>query len=451
MFITVFRILCGFLFTCVQTWFFHKTITPNPAWKRTHLFMIILIFSLLQGFLQLYLPSVLPLAGILVIVSYILYPVFFMGGKLKEKILWGIINITLLYLSSILRYSLLYPFKSKSPAPSYTFTAVSFLLQFIIYAGTVWLIAHSKIEGQRYIPVMYWTALNICFSAILVAIVVFDFFSTIGNLHSQQSYITVVTLVLFAFWILLYFVFYFVCRYFSKIVEANALTIQNDLIERYLLRKQATDERIKMLSHDLKHSLIQWRTLAQDKGDSKALQSILEYEKQLSSSLLINVENENANAIINQKFWEAGQHDIDFEVEGAFHKDLLISSLDLCSLLGNLLDNALEAASQVKTQHLRSIKLKLSRRNNFLLVFVENGYAVPPIMKDGLFLSSKKDNGLHAIGTQSIQYIAEKYSGVVNHSLDENWFKSTVMLKGYQENQTDQNRIILYDEQVIQA
>jgi len=210
------------------------------------------------------------------------------------------------------------------------------------------------------------------------------------------------------------------------------LAIQNDMIERYMLRKQASDERIQILSHDLGHSLTQWRSLAEEKGDADALQSISEYEGQLLSSLLINVENDTANAIMNQKQFEATQKQVEVLVDGAFDKDLLISKLDLCSLLGNLLDNAIEAAAQAETEALRRVRFSIRRKGNLLILAVENGYAIEPVLRNGVFITTKKDKDLHAIGMRSINYVTEKYNGVVNHSYENNWFKASVMLCGYQ-------------------
>ena len=270
------------------------------------------------------------------------------------------------------------------------------------------------------------------FAVVVIGLVILNNLSAwIKEPERLYSYVAIGSLSFLAVWLLLYFVFYFVCRYVSKTAEIDMLAFQNDMIERYILRKQASDNRIKILSHDLKHSLVQWRTLAEEKGDENALQSISEYERQLSDTLLINVENESANAIINQKYWEANQAHVEFQVNGAFHKDLCMSKLDLCSLLGNLLDNAIEAAAQAETEDLRLVRLAIRRKGNLLILIVENGYKFEPVLEDGDFATRKEDKDYHAIGTLSIRYMAEKYAGVASNSYENNWFKATVMLCGY--------------------
>lgn len=432
--------LALFLITCLQTFFYSKAIGLNQKWRGLRLALAMLLVSMVEAALQLLGSNIAALSwvNIISIVVMILYPVFFMGGTFSERILFGIVNCVILLFSDLLCFVVLS--QNLSTEASLATVLLLCALFILIYAILLLVITHLNTEGKRYMPRKYWINMTICFFTILVSLAVVSNFSVwIKDTERLYTYITVFSLGFLVIWLLLYFVFYFVCRYFSKTTEANALIIQNDMIERYILRKQASNERIKILSHDLKHSLTQWRVLAEEKGDAIALQSISEYEEQLLSSLLINVENENANAIINQKYWEANQARVEFLTDGAFHKDLVMNKLDLCSLLGNLLDNAIEAAIQVETETLRRVKLSIRRKGNLLIVVVENGYAIEPILENGVFVTHKKDKDLHAIGMRSINYVVEKYDGVVNNSYKNNWFKAAVMLRGYQTVLSDEN------------
>ena len=231
---------------------------------------------------------------------------------------------------------------------------------------------------------------------------------------------------IFEFWQIILSVFWF-----YRAIKTESELIAASKIQHYMRRKHLSDERIKVLSHDLKHSLVQWRKLAEEKGDKDTLESISEYEQQLFSYVLINVENESANAIINEKYLEARQAQVEFQVDGIFYKDLLMSKPDLCSLLGNLLDNAIEAAAQAEADHLCRVKLCIKRKDNFLILTVENGYALEPIIKNEDFVTRKKDRENHALGMRSIRHVAEKYNGIVSNSYENNWFKAVVMLIGY--------------------
>jgi len=428
--------------TCIQTFFYYKTVGPSQKWRGLRLALAILFVTIIEAALQLVAMNVALWVSLLFLIIVILYPVFFMGGKFRERIFFGIVNLTIFMFSVLLTSSILSRERLAQYTSETSWQTLLLLCTLIItiYGILVLVITHLNTEGRRYIPRKYWTGMTLCFSIVFVGLLVVQYFNVrIEDTEKFRTYPTILSIGFLVIWLLLYFVFYFVCRYFSKTTEANALVIQNDMIERYMLRKQASDERIKVLSHDLKHSLTQWRMLVEEKGDANALQSISEYEEQLRSSLLINVENETANAVINQKYWEANQERVEFQIDGAFHKDLLMSKLDLCSLLSNLLDNAIEAAAQAETEYLRRVKLSIRRKGNLLIVMVENGYTIEPVLENGVFVTCKKDKGLHAIGMRSIHYVAEKYDGVVNNSYENNWFKATVMLRGYTIALSDEN------------
>ena len=424
--------------TCIQTYLYSKTIGLNPKYKGLRLALIVLCITIVEAALQpiaaLFVMGPIVIAT-LIIAIYFLYPVVFMGGKIKERVLFGVINFAIFMFASLFLSLGIYPDVaidlevSWQTMPLYLVIAISV---YTVYLVLVLIIVRLNMEGRQYIPRQYWIGIVICFSVIVVGFIgVLNLINWFADVEMSRMYALIISLVYLFIWLLIYFIFSFICRYFAKVNEANALVIQNDMIERYMLRKQASDERIQILSHDLRYSLTQWRVLAEEKGDADILQSISEYEQQLISSLLINVENENANAIINQKQWEAGHAQVEFLVDGVFHEDLLIARLDLCSLLGNLLDNAIEAAVQVQPESSRCVKLSIRRKGNLLILIVENSYAVEPVLENGIFVTTKEDKDFHTIGMRSIRYIAEKYNGVVNNSYENNWFKATVMLSGY--------------------
>ena len=441
------------LVVCIQTFFYQKTIGLAAKWRGRRLVLVMLASSVIGAVLVLVtLNASSPLAdvaGVAFFVALVLYPTLFMGGTRWERVFFGIVNIAVLIFASLLCGFALNAIVAVLPniqavstffevhivqGPAWVMVLIAFVLLIIIYGGFVALITRLNTEGKRFMPRTYWLGLMIGFSVVAIGLGLLNNLSTLIQ-DAQQFYAAVAIglLIFLVVWLLLYFIFYFVCRYFSKAAETNMLAVQNDMIERYLLRKQASDERVRILSHDLKHSLAQWRTLAEAKGDAPTLQSIAEYEEQLRSTLLFQVGNESANAIVNQKAWEARQAGVVFTADGVFHEDLLVNKLDLCSLLGNLLDNAVEAAAQAETEGLRRVRLSIRRKGNLLVVIVENGYKLEPVRENGEFVTLKEDKEHHAIGMLSVRYVVEKYAGIANYSYESNWFKATVMLCAYEE------------------
>ena len=112
---------------------------------------------------------------------------------------------------------------------------------------------------------------------------------------------------------------------------------------------------------------------------------------------------------------------------------------DICSLFGNVLDNAIEATQQVEDKDKRLITLSVRSRNQFIIVECEN-YSESDNVRlrksekrrifknDNLPRTTKKDNVKHGFGLKSIGQVAEKYGGAMNVSYEDGWFKVKVLL-----------------------
>ena len=102
--------------------------------------------------------------------------------------------------------------------------------------------------------------------------------------------------------------------------------------------------------------------------------------------------------------------------------------MDLCAILGNLLDNALEAAGQVSETDQRFIRLTIRRIHQMLVIKVENSFSTIPIQEDGVFQTTKRESGLHGWGLKSAQTAAEKYDGMVRTSCEGTVFRAVTTL-----------------------
>ncbi len=138
--------------------------------------------------------------------------------------------------------------------------------------------------------------------------------------------------------------------------------------------------------------------------------------------------DETVDYIINSKAVTAKEHNIQYQVQVEFPRHTNLRSSDLCAVLGNLLDNALEAAGLVPEKEERFIRLTIRRINQMLIIKVENSFYSPPIFQDGVLTTSKVKNGLHGWGLKSAQTAAGKYDGTVQTSYKDNVFKAVATL-----------------------
>lgn len=131
--------------------------------------------------------------------------------------------------------------------------------------------------------------------------------------------------------------------------------------------------------------------------------------------------------LISSKISIAKQNHIKTKVNIEYPHNTNIRNIDFTTILGNLMDNALEAANEMP-ENLRFINLTIRRINSMLVIKVENGYCKAPIKENGTLITSKADKVFHGWGLKSIKTAAEKYDGTINTKYDNGVFKSVVTL-----------------------
>lgn len=133
---------------------------------------------------------------------------------------------------------------------------------------------------------------------------------------------------------------------------------------------------------------------------------------------VIDTGNPVIDALLHDKSNAAEKEGIGFKHMLNLPSDINIAYNDICAVLGNSLDNAIEACRRIEDQSLnREIELSMNYRDSYLVIVVTNTIDKPP-QKEGKFFRSSKDTpGLHGLGMQSIERTVRKYNGnmVVKH------------------------------------
>lgn len=201
------------------------------------------------------------------------------------------------------------------------------------------------------------------------------------------------------------------------------------MLEREYRALSNTYESNAKLFHDFRnHCGVIRNYLTKDKNE-EALKYLDDLTDGGSSySLEVWTGDETIDYLIGSKKSLAGEKQIAFDVNAEFPRNINIKSSDLCAILGNLLDNAIEAASKIEDPSGRRVRLAIRRIQQMLVVKVENTYANRPVVIDGDYKTSKTDGGLHGWGIKSAGAAAEKYDGMVQSSCTDTLFTTVVTL-----------------------
>lgn len=210
--------------------------------------------------------------------------------------------------------------------------------------------------------------------------------------------------------------------------ERLKLTAQQEEFRfQYAQNVKKQYEEISQVRHDMKqtHSVVM--SLLMEAKTDEAIEYMQKTARQISEfDVVIDVGNDFVNAILNAKLSEAKRNGITV-LCSADKNASGIDEVDLCNLLGNLLDNAIEACEKCSDRQ-RVIEIKIQMRDDKYLLEVENTAPEKALEGNKQLATTKDDTSRHGYGVKSIKSIAEKYNGMVNFSQTEDRFRSTIVM-----------------------
>ncbi len=184
------------------------------------------------------------------------------------------------------------------------------------------------------------------------------------------------------------------------------------------------------LFHDSHNHIGALRQLLSHKKYNEAIEYLDELQEPIREIIdTIWTGNETVDYLINSKAVEAAIIQVQLQAHVEFPRYTNIRSADMCAILGNLLDNALEAVRKIPEPQRRFIRLTIRRINQMLVIKVENSFTDVPLIKENVKLETTKDDErLHGWGLKSAQTAAEKYDGMVKTSFKSNTFWAVATL-----------------------
>ena len=236
---------------------------------------------------------------------------------------------------------------------------------------------------------------------------------------SGQSIITIddeqmTTWIIFSMLILVAVLFFYLTRQYEmekKIAylekEKNALLMRD---YQMLRNTYATNAR---LFHDFHNHIEALHSyLEKDKAEeaAKYLESLRSPIEAVTQPVWVG--DEAVDYLLSSKIALAASRDIQVNCNIEYPQHTNIRSVDLVTILGNLLDNALEAVEGTEG-NLRFINLTIRRINEMLIIKLENGCKTAPVITEGELKTTKQDTDLHGWGLKSVRTTAEHYDGTV--------------------------------------
>lgn len=212
--------------------------------------------------------------------------------------------------------------------------------------------------------------------------------------------------------------------------ENKALHIKGEFLFKNYNGLNQYIEETKKIWHDIdKHYRVIGSMVAE--GDYDELKSYLAAMghdmKKVKSSYIC--DNKLVNAILTHKFADAESAGINVGFSGNLPEHLNIRDIDLCSLLVNMLDNAIEACKKLPCGKEKNMDIVLGMKNDFIYFSVSNPSVEAPYIQDDKWLTSKEDKAKHGYGISILQKITQNYDGAFDIISSEGSFMVRAALK----------------------
>ena len=262
---------------------------------------------------------------------------------------------------------------------------------------------------------------DVLFSILLVALI-FIFASSVNRslfgweLITQISQTIGMIILIAALFLLIYFIHDSVrIRLIQQREEQQLQKLQAQY--QYYEERLKDEQRVRGIYHDMKNHLLVLQAQLKEignTGDPKKKQETEEMIAKIRNQIsdyedYVQTGNAFLDVILRDKSKKAKTESIDFHTEIDFSKGDFVDALDISTIFGNALDNAIEACKNIPEEE-RYITVKAGEKNGFLVIRIANS----AIDNNPDCQTTKEDTFLHGFGLKNIKQAVEKYNGECN-------------------------------------
>ena len=247
----------------------------------------------------------------------------------------------------------------------------------------------------------------------------------IGQLSMKKFNLS--TMVIAALLMIVNFIVFFLydqlLKMFNEKHNAELINQINAEYKNQLEIMYQSQNRIRFLKHDIRNHIYKMQALLAENKLKELKEYFSETQEYIKvKSLYVSSGNSDIDSLLNYKLYQAENMGTKFETELKLPEQININSFDLNIVIGNLLDNAIEALSKTEDKKLKII-IKYSR--GVINIKISNTF-------DGVVLNNlltrKKSKENHGLGILSIQTVLDKYNGLLKTIYDDKWFETSVIM-----------------------
>lgn len=366
------------------------------------------------------------------IIIIIVLSITLFTGKLRERVVFLVIFSLMLSLTQLLSVFALNWLSDNMTlsSESFFFRVLTLEMPYLLMFIFVMLFSIFMRKRTGNINILEWIMLLSVPVTVLATLTVYEYYIEMMPPNEEiNSYIYISTGGLLFITTLTFTLFSKFRRQLKIAENTKDLRMQIALQEQSVKRMEVAYNRTREIRHDLKNHIAGMYGLL-NSGDYDGLRKYLNaMNDTVEDSTYIAVCNNSAiDAILNEKLYIAQKKTVHIQYDICDLSCTSIGTIDICIILANAIDNAIEACEKIEDEKERYIQIRVTDED-FMLFSVTNPVAYTPQKSaDGLYVSDKNDTGNHGIGMKSIKSTAEKYGGDMVAKCENNIFTLVVKL-----------------------
>lgn len=210
---------------------------------------------------------------------------------------------------------------------------------------------------------------------------------------------------------------------FDKLIAKKVAAFENEIMQKYYAEVESMYTKMRGWRHDYRHHIQTMKVHAANGEYDEIGQYLDMLDEDLTRvETTIRTGNKMADAILNSKLTLAAEKQITVKAEARIPVSLSVSELDLCIIIGNLLDNAIEACAELPVEE-RLIRIYMEMKGNYLYLSILN---TTGSKKKQSFRSTKGEG--HGLGLGRIDRVVRKYGGYVTRASEDGAFSTEILL-----------------------
>lgn len=355
------------------------------------------------------------------------FAILFLQGKIYAKMFMGVAYTA----CSIICRFLIYGIGSSVVAniENQKLLVLAYILQNltiqVLLILLVIFLIRNAIKVNLNLPVYYWLA--------MLAIILVDFMIVVP-LRSTASETTLSkTLVILLICnsliviIMLYYLFSKLTKEYEEKSDYMLVKQQLNMQKSHMKESAEMYQNLRRIRHELKNHIFCMKLMLEEKKYEELQEYFMDlYCNEYTVNDMVDTGNTLVNSVLNQKMSYAKSKGIEAQAQTFIPEQLNVKDSELCAILANLLDNAIEACSSLSDPQ---IEIELKVVKNYLAIVIKNTVPKSVLKENPELHTTKQDRENHGFGLKVIRNVAQKYDGLTSFSEEDGYFVASVMLK----------------------